>query len=61
MNIEPFGYFRALPFGWEDCSDVDEGAMPLYDQYTIDALISEIDDLLERIECLEEDLSGEGY
>ena len=28
---EPFGYFRALPFGWEDCSESDDGAIPLYE------------------------------
>jgi hypothetical protein len=28
---EPFGYFRATPFGWEDCSDEDEGAKALYE------------------------------
>jgi hypothetical protein len=27
---EPFGYFRAEPFGWTDCSPTDEGAIPLY-------------------------------
>lgn len=31
MNIEPFGYFRAEPFGWTDCEKDDEGAMPLFD------------------------------
>ena len=28
---EPFGYFRALPMGWEDCAETDEGAIPLYE------------------------------
>ena len=27
---EPFGYFRALPFGWEQCGEHDEGAVALY-------------------------------
>ena len=27
---EPFGYFRAEPFGWTDCAPTDEGAIPLY-------------------------------
>lgn len=27
---EPFGYFRALPFGWEQCAEGDEGAVALY-------------------------------
>ena len=29
---EPFGYFRALPFGWEQCAETDEGAIALYDR-----------------------------
>jgi len=29
---EPFGYFRAEPFGWTDCAPTDEGAIPLYDK-----------------------------
>lgn len=28
---EPFGYFRATPDGWEDCSEHDEGAKALYE------------------------------
>ena len=27
---EPFGYFKAEPFGWTDCSETDEGAIALY-------------------------------
>lgn len=44
--IEPFGYFRAEPFGWTDCSETDEGAVPLYEQASIDELIKQRDDLL---------------
>ena len=29
---EPFGYFRAEPFGWTDCAETDEGAVALYDR-----------------------------
>lgn len=29
-TAEPFGYFRAEPFGWTDCAATDEGAVPLY-------------------------------
>jgi hypothetical protein len=29
---EPFGYFRALPFGWEQCAETDEGAVALYER-----------------------------
>lgn len=28
--IEPFGYFKAEPFGWTDCAETDEGAVALY-------------------------------
>ena len=28
---EPFGYFRAEPFGWTDCAATDEGAIALYE------------------------------
>jgi len=31
---EPFGYFRAEPFGWTDCAETDEGAMALYEHPT---------------------------
>lgn len=29
--VEPFGYFRAEPFGWADCAPTDEGAKALYE------------------------------
>lgn len=29
--VEPFGYFRAEPFGWTDCAPTDEGAKALYE------------------------------
>jgi hypothetical protein len=29
---EPFGYFRAEPFGWTDCAKTDEGAIALYER-----------------------------
>ena len=28
---EPFGYFKAEPFGWRDCTETDEGAIALYE------------------------------
>jgi len=31
-QAEPFGYFRALPFGWEGCSKDDDGAVALYER-----------------------------
>lgn len=42
---EPFGYFKAEPFGWTDCAETDEGAQPLYDQRAIDDLIKQRDEL----------------
>ena len=29
---EPFGYFRPEPFGWTDCAQTDDGAIPLYER-----------------------------
>jgi len=29
---EPFGYFKAQPFGWTDCAETDEGAVALYER-----------------------------
>jgi hypothetical protein len=29
---EPFGYFKAEPFGWTDCASTDEGAVALYER-----------------------------
>lgn len=29
---EPFGYFKAEPFGWTDCGPDDEGAVALYEK-----------------------------
>jgi hypothetical protein len=29
---EPFGYFKAEPFGWTDCAETDDGAIALYDK-----------------------------
>ena len=28
---EPFGYFKAQPFGWTDCAEDDDGAVALYE------------------------------
>lgn len=44
---EPFGYFKAEPFGWTDCAETDEGAKPLFDWDTVQ-------DLLQQIEALED-------
>lgn len=45
-TIEPFGYFKAEPFGWADCAETDEGAIPLYEQADIDLLVKQRDELL---------------
>ena len=49
---EPFGYFRAEPFGWTDCAEDDEGAIALYERpqevgLTDEALDNLIEDLSE--------------
>ena len=69
MTPDPFGYFKPDPFGWTDCAETDEGARPLYDQDTVDALIAEHADVatLEqesrqmraRMERLEKELETE--
>lgn len=45
-KIEPYGYFRVEPFGWTDCDESDEGAIPLYEQDDIDSLQAQCDELL---------------
>ncbi len=37
---EPFGYFRAEPFGWADCAETDDGAMPLFEKQDVDRLFN---------------------
>ena len=50
--IEPFGFFRAEPFGWTNCAETDDGAAPLYDQAAIDGLVKQRDELLAALdEC----------
>ena len=29
-DIEPFGYFKAEPFGWTDCAETVDGAVALF-------------------------------
>ena len=31
VALEPFGYFKAEPFGWRDCAETDEWAIALYE------------------------------
>lgn len=49
-EIEPFGYFKANPFGWTDCAETDEGAVALYDLAAIDELVKQRDELLAALE-----------
>lgn len=44
-NPEPFGYFRAMPFGWEDCAATDEGSRALYDEGAINTQAARIAEL----------------
>jgi len=41
---EPFGYFRAEPFGWTDCSEDAEGAIALYEHPAAPAQEAELTD-----------------
>lgn len=52
-TAEPFGYFRADPFGWTDCAETDEGAKALYEaapQQAPDhaALLAEVEALRKK-------------
>ena len=31
LKQEPYGYFKAEPFGWVDCAETDDGAKALYE------------------------------
>lgn len=46
---DPFGFFKAEPFGWTDCAETDEGAQPLFDQAAIDAISKQRDELLAAL------------
>ena len=52
-TLEPFGYFRAETFGWTDCVETDEGAIPLYDQAAVAKLQCQRDELLAAAEAIE--------
>lgn len=49
---EPFGYFRAEPFGWTDCAETDEGAVALYEQETVNALQERYGELLSAAKAV---------
>lgn len=49
---EPFGYFRAQSWGWEDCAATDEGARALYDADAIRTQAARIAELeAAAVEC----------
>ena len=58
---EPFGYFRAEPFGWTDCAETDEGAVALYDQETVNELLKQRDMLLDVLRKTADDLAYVAY
>ena len=51
MN-EPFGYFRAEPFGWTDCGPDDDGAKALYEWPANTQLTDAAPELLEVLKEL---------
>ena len=57
---EPFGFFKAEPFGWTDCAETDEGAQPLFDQAAIDAISKQRDELLADLTAARNALLREG-
>jgi hypothetical protein len=40
MN-KPFGYFKAESWGWVDCAETDEGAIPLYEKFVLPDAITD--------------------
>jgi len=54
---EPFGYFRAEPFGWTDCGPDDDGAKALYEWPADTQLTDAAPDLLAALKGLI-DLAG---
>jgi hypothetical protein len=52
MNTpEPFGYFKAEPFGWTDCAETDGDAIPLFDKAAIHLIQKQRDELLAALEA----------
>lgn len=52
-NPEPFGYFKAEPFGWSDCSETDDGATPLFDKAAVCLIQNQRDELLAAAKAIE--------
>ena len=51
-NVEPFGYFKAEPFGWTDCNEFDPDAQPLWDDAAMCAVEKQRDELLAALIAL---------
>src|SRR5574343_321648 len=49
---EPFGYFKPEPFGWTDCAESDDDAIPLYDKVAIKLIEKRRDKLSAEVEEL---------
>lgn len=56
---EPFGYFRAQSWGWEDCAATDDGAQALYDEDAISTQSARIAELEAEVERLRKPLPPE--
>ena len=56
---EPFGYFKAEPFGWTDCAETDEGSIPLWDNDALLLIERQRDELLIALEQAVRYLDGE--
>lgn len=52
--IEPFGFFKPEPFGWTDCAETDDDAIPLYDKAAIRLIQKQRDELLAAIGSIPE-------
>ena len=57
---EPFGYFRAEPFGWTDCAETDEGAQPLWENAAMCAIEKQRDEILAALESIVDNDFGYG-
>lgn len=52
---EPFGYFKPEPFGWTDCAETDDGAIPLFDKVAIRSIQKQRDELLAALREISDD------
>src|SRR5574343_1178577 len=49
---DPFGYFKPEPFGWTDCAESDDDAIPLYDKVAIKLIEKQRDKLSAEVEAM---------